>query len=217
MRFRSSRMNAIVVDTGGSRARRELVVDRRRPAGQRLAAARCARGQRPAQRRAGAPACTGSRRSRCPGGSTARSLSFVVLDRELEPVAEDLQLLVGELLRLVGDVAALDARAERPALDGLGEDHRRRAAEVDRRGVRRVDLAVVVAAAAELREVVVGEVRDELLRAAGRARRSARGCTRRPRRENFWNSPSSVVFICGRGRRRCRARAARPTRGPRRP
>ena len=91
-----------------------------------------------------------------------RVLELRVRDRQLEPVAEDLQLGLGQLLRLVGDVAGLDARPERPALDGLGEDHGRRALVLGRRLVRRVDLAVVVAAAAELREVVVGQVLDEL-------------------------------------------------------
>ena len=51
---------------------------------------------------------------------------------------------------------------ERPALDGVGEDHRRGAGVLGRGLVRRVDLAVVVAAAAELGEVVVGQVLDEL-------------------------------------------------------
>ena len=62
----------------------------------------------------------------------------------------------------MGDVAGLDARAEGPALDGLGEDHGRRAGVLGRGLVRGVDLAVVVAAAAELGEVVVGQVLDEL-------------------------------------------------------
>jgi hypothetical protein len=91
-----------------------------------------------------------------------RVLELRVGDRQLDPVAEDLQLGLGQLLRLVGDVAGLDARPERPALDGLGEDHGRRALVLGRGLVRRVDLAVVVAAAAELREIVVGEVLDEL-------------------------------------------------------
>ena len=56
-------------------------------------------------------------------------------------------------------------RAERPALDGLGEDDRRRALVLGRGLVGGVDLAVVVAAAAELGEVVVGEVLDELAEA----------------------------------------------------
>ena len=98
-----------------------------------------------------------------PGVVVRRVLELVVRDRQLEPVAEDPELLLGQLLGLVGDVARLDARPERPALDGLGEDHRRRAAVLGGRLVRGEDLAVVVAAAAELREVVVGQVLDERL------------------------------------------------------
>ena len=89
-------------------------------------------------------------------------LEGVVRDRQLEPVAEDLQLGLVELLGLVGDVARLDAGAERPALDGVGQDHRRRAAVLGRGLVGGVDLAVVVAAAAQLGQVVVGEMLDEL-------------------------------------------------------
>ena len=91
-----------------------------------------------------------------------RFLERVVGDRQLEAVTEDAQLGLVELLRLVGDVAGLDARAERPALDRVGEDHRRRAGVLGRGLVRGVDLAVVVAAAAELGQVVVGQVLDEL-------------------------------------------------------
>ena len=124
-----------------------------------------------------------------------RVLQLVVGDRQLEAVAEDLELLLRELLRLVGDVPRLDARPERPALDRLREDHGRRAAVLDRRLVRREDLAVVVAAAAELRQVVVGQVLDELLQsrirpeevlADVRARRRPRtsGTRRRPSRSS---------------------------------
>ena len=53
---------------------------------------------------------------------------LVVGDRQLQAVAEDAQLVLVELLGLVGDVARLDAPAEGPALDGLGQDDRRGAA-----------------------------------------------------------------------------------------
>ena len=95
------------------------------------------------------------------GVEVRRVLELVVGDRQLEAVAEDLELGLAELLRLVGDVAGLDARAERPALDRLGQDHRRGADVLGRRLVGGVDLAVVVAAAAELEQVVVGEVLDD--------------------------------------------------------
>ena len=89
-------------------------------------------------------------------------LELLVRDRQLQPVAEDLQLLLRQLLGLVGDVAGLDARPQGPALHGLGEDDRRRALELGRGLVRGIDLAVVVTAPAQLREVVVGQVLDEL-------------------------------------------------------
>ncbi len=73
-----------------------------------------------------------------------------------------LQLGLAELLGLVGDVAGLDARSERPALDGLGQDDRRGALVLGGGLVGGVDLAVVVAAAPQLGEVVVGQVLDQL-------------------------------------------------------
>ena len=87
---------------------------------------------------------------------------LVVRDRELQPVAEDLQLRDAHLLGLVRDVPRLDRRAERPPLDGLRE-HRGRRAGVPHRGVvRRVHLAVVVAAATQSAQLLVAEVLDEL-------------------------------------------------------
>ena len=83
---------------------------------------------------------------------------------EVETIAQDAQLLVGQLLDLVGGVAALDIAAECPTLDRVAEDRRRlTAAEVLRRGlVGGVELAVVMAAARERAQVVVAEVFDEL-------------------------------------------------------
>ncbi len=92
-------------------------------------------------------------------------LELLVRDRQLEPVAEDLHLGFGQLLGLVRDVAGLDARAEGPALDGLDEDRRGRAGVLDRGLVRGIHLAVVVPAAAQLGQVVVGQVLDELAQA----------------------------------------------------
>ncbi len=91
-----------------------------------------------------------------------RVLQRVVGDRQLEAVAEDPELGLVELLGLVGDVARLDARSERPALHGVGEDDRRGAGVLGGGLVGGVDLAVVVAAAAQLGQVVVGQVLDEL-------------------------------------------------------
>ena len=83
---------------------------------------------------------------------------------EVQPVAQADELLLGHLLDLVRRVAALEARAERPALDRLGEDHRRpAAAEVLGGGlVRGVQLAVVVAAAGQGSKFVVREMGDDL-------------------------------------------------------
>jgi hypothetical protein len=88
-------------------------------------------------------------------------LQLLVGDRQLQAVAEDLQLVHGQLLGLVGDVARLDARAQRPALHRLGQDHDRRAAVLHRCCIGGVQLAVVVAAAAQLRQLVVGEMLDQ--------------------------------------------------------
>src|SRR6266567_9015317 len=66
----------------------------------------------------------------------------------------------GELLHLVGGVAGLEVRAERPALDGVGQDHRRLADVLGRRLERGVDLAVVVPAAGQVAELVVAQVGD---------------------------------------------------------
>ena len=103
--------------------------------------------------------------------------------------------VLGHLLDLVGGVAALDVGAERPALDRLGEDDGRRALVLDGRLVGGVELAVVVAAAGQVAQLVVGEVLDHACAAGGRGRRSARGCRRRDSTAYFWNSPSTVVFI----------------------
>ena len=89
-------------------------------------------------------------------------LEGLVGDRQLEAVAEDPELGLVELLGLVGDVAGLDPGSERPALDGVGEDDRRGAGVLGGGLVGGIHLAIVVAAAAELREVVIGQVIDEL-------------------------------------------------------
>ena len=83
---------------------------------------------------------------------------------QVQPVAEGDELVLGHLLDLVGGVAALEALAEGPALDRLGQDHGGRAAAevLGRRLVGGVELAVVVAAAGEVAQLVVGEVGDHL-------------------------------------------------------
>lgn len=74
-------------------------------------------------------------------------LEGAVGDREAEQLAHALELVDRQLLHLVVGVLGLEALAERVALDRLGQDHGRRALVLDRRPVRRVDLAGLVAAA----------------------------------------------------------------------
>ncbi|MDQ0767698.1 hypothetical protein QF031_000447 [Pseudarthrobacter defluvii] len=78
-------------------------------------------------------------------------------------IPEFLKIPDSELLHLVGGVAALEVRAEAIALDGVGEDDGGFALEFGGGFVRGVDLAVVVAAAFEVPDLVIGQVRDEVL------------------------------------------------------
>ena len=89
-----------------------------------------------------------------------RVLGHLVL--EVEALAEQLELVGGHLLDLVGGVAALDVGPERPALDRLGEDHRGRARLLGGGLVGGVELPVVVAAAGEVADLLVGQVLDQL-------------------------------------------------------
>ena len=68
-------------------------------------------GQRPAECRPALVEVLRSPARRGPGWKYGRFLELVIGDGQLEPIAEDLQLLLGQLLGLVGDVARLDARA----------------------------------------------------------------------------------------------------------
>ncbi len=81
---------------------------------------------------------------------------------QVQPVAQRPQLGLGHLLDLVGGVAGLDLGAERPALDRLGQDHRRRAPLLGGQLVGGVELAVVVAAPGERPQLVVAQVLDQL-------------------------------------------------------
>jgi hypothetical protein len=83
--------------------------------------------------------------------------------RDAEPRSEVAQLLLVELFLLVGDVAALPGLAEAVALDGPGQDHGRDALGADRRQVGVVHLLGIVAAEAELGELLVGVPLDQLL------------------------------------------------------
>ena len=79
-------------------------------------------------------------------------------DVQVEPVAETLQVFQGQLLHLMGRVAALEVRPQRPALDGLGQDDRGLPGVGCRRRVRGVELLVVVPAALQRPDLVPGPV-----------------------------------------------------------
>ena len=91
-------------------------------------------------------------------------LEVAVADRQVEPVAELLEVREGQLLHLVGGVLALQ-RVDRPALDGVGEDHRRLAGVLGRGVEGGVHLAVVVATARQLLDLRVRHVLDHLAQA----------------------------------------------------
>ena len=86
-----------------------------------------------------------------------------VRDWDAGRVAEALEVVQRKLLHLVGGVAALEVVAQRVALDGLGQDDRRLTLVLHGRAVRGVDLAVVVAAALEVPDLLVGHRLDERL------------------------------------------------------
>ena len=81
---------------------------------------------------------------------------------QVQPLAQHPELVDRHLLDLVGGVATLDVGAERPALDRLGQDHRGRPPLLGGGLVRRVELAVVVTAAGQVADLVVGQVLDHL-------------------------------------------------------
>ncbi len=87
------------------------------------------------------------------------AVDVLVADGQEEPVAELLQVVVGELLHLVGCVAALEG-VDRPTLDCLGEDDGGLPDVLGCGLEGRVHLAVVVAAARQLAQVLVRHVLD---------------------------------------------------------
>ncbi|CAG7421621.1 hypothetical protein PICSAR35_04397 [Mycobacterium avium subsp. paratuberculosis] len=86
-----------------------------------------------------------------------------VADRNAHRVPEVLEVFQRKLFHLMRGVAALEVRAQRVALDGLGQDHRGLALVVDGGPVGGIHLAVVVAAALEVPDLGVGHVLHQRL------------------------------------------------------
>ena len=91
-------------------------------------------------------------------------LELRIRDRHVRAVAESLEVVEGELLHLVGRIAALEARAEGVALHRLRQDDGGLALVLGGCLESRVHLSVVVAAALEVPNVVVGVALDKLER-----------------------------------------------------
>ena len=136
---------------------------------------------------------------------------------QVQPVAQGDELVLGHLLDLVGGVAALEALAERPALDRLGQDDRRGAAAEVLRGrlVGGVELAVVVAAAGQVAQLVVGEVGDHLAQAGVGSEEVVADVLAGLDRVALELAVDGGVHLVERARRPCPGPAARPTSSPR--
>ena len=87
---------------------------------------------------------------------------------EVQAVTQPFELGRVHFLYLVGGVARLDGRAQRPALDRLGQDGGGLARVLGGGLVGGVELAVVVAAPGQAAQVLVGQVLDELAQAGVR-------------------------------------------------
>ena len=102
-------------------------------------------------------------------GPVGVGLELVVGERDAQVVAEGLEVIEGELLHLVRGVAALEVGAQAVALDRVGQDDGGFALELGRGLVRGVDLVVVVPAALEVPDLVIGQVLDHFLGLRGLA------------------------------------------------
>ena len=81
---------------------------------------------------------------------------------EIQTVPQLQYLVAGHLLDLVGGVAGLEALTECPAFHGLGQDDGGLTLVLGGRLVGRVHLLVVVTAAGQIPQVLVGQVLDQL-------------------------------------------------------
>ena len=119
---------------------------------------------------------------------------LLVGQRQLEPVAEREQRVLGHLLGLVGDHLALARDAHAVALDRLGQDHGRLAGVRDGLVVGGVHLLLVQPAAVQQPDLVVGHVRDALEQHRVAPKKCSR--TYAPSRDlNVWYSPSTHSSI----------------------
>src|SRR5436305_5832687 len=91
-----------------------------------------------------------------------RAGDFFIGNRNAEPRAKLVQLLFVQLLVVVRDVAALARFAQAVSLDRLGQNDRRLALVFDRDVEGRENFLGIVPAAAELLQLFVGVVFDEL-------------------------------------------------------
>ena len=90
-------------------------------------------------------------------------VDLLVRDRDVQRVAQRLEVVALELLHLVRGVAPGEAGAQAVALDGVRQDDRRLPRVLAGGLVGGVDLAVVVPAALERPDLVVGHLLDERL------------------------------------------------------
>src|ERR1700733_14018212 len=88
---------------------------------------------------------------------------ILVRDRDVEAIAEDAQVLLGEFLLLMRHHLSLAALAEAEALHGLGEDHGRLSLVRHGGRVGGIHLARIVAAAVQVPDLLVGHVGDHRL------------------------------------------------------
>jgi hypothetical protein len=110
-----------------------------------------------------------------------RIVQFVVRNRNAEARAENLQLVVVQLFLLVRDVLAFARFAESVALDGLGQNDRRRPRMIDRGPVSRMNFNRIVTAQPHARQLLVRKMLHHLEQTEGRCRKNFAGNTLRSR------------------------------------
>ena len=89
-------------------------------------------------------------------------VQLAIRNRNTKPRAENLQLIVVQLFLLVRDVLAFARFAESVALDGLGQNDRRRPRMIDRGPVSRMNLNRIVTAQPHARQLLVRKMLHHL-------------------------------------------------------